>query len=296
MIALCDRIGRRAREAASRNEATFALPEAIDSIAWVLAHAPQPGLRAEAADWQGSGASYHQLVRLCARTVTALDEASPAFDRIYREKTEGELEPMLALWPSVIVLPTTSSLTPQMMIRLRALPVHPLGIATGLPWTDGRPAPPSEFLFHDLDHARIKVREDLRAEGIEIPDAYQDGTTVDRATGRHRIILPLARGLIGDRFWERAAGRVVLADRLLAGTAALADAPLAAAAELLLFEIVHEKSFPLERTVLARELDNDAHLAKLRRKAATRFFPTGIADVTLEALPAARSLLADALK
>jgi hypothetical protein len=296
MLALCERIGRRAREAAGRGEATFAIPEAIDSIAWILSQAPDPELRAEAAGWQGSGAGYHGLVRLCARTVTALDEGHPSFDRTYREKAQGELEPMLALWPGVIVLPTTATLTPLMMISLRALPVHPLGLATGSPWTDGRPAPPSEFFFHDLDHARFKVREDLRADGIEIPDAYQDGTTVDRATGRHRVILPFARGRIGERLWERAPARVRLGDHLLAGIAALADARLAAAAELLLFEIVHEKSFPLERAVLARELGDEAHLAKLRMKAAMRFFPTAIDDATVAALPAARALLAEALR
>lgn len=295
MLALCDRIGRRAREAADSGAPTFAIPEAIESAAWVEAKTSYPALRREAAAWRGSGASYHELVRLCARAVISLDSSKRVSELRYRHKAQAELEPMLALWPDVIVLPTTAPLTPLMMIRLRAYPVHPLGLAAGEPWTDGTPAPASEFFFHDLDHARFKVREDLRAEGIEIPDAYQDGTTIDPATGRHRVILPFALGRAGDRLWKRAGARVLLADRLAARIATLGDGARAAAAELLLFEIVHEKSFPLEPAVLARELENEAHLVKLSQKAATHFFPYAVDNAVMMELPSARAALKSAL-
>jgi len=241
--------------------------------------------------WRAAGAGYHALLRLCARAAVALDAGPPCPGARYRDKAEGELEPMLALWPDVLVLPVTAPLAPLDMVALRAYPVHPLGLADGLPWTDGAPAPPSEFFFHDLDHARFKVREDLRALGIQISDAYQGGTTVDPATGRHRLILSEARGRIGDRLWARAGARAALARRLLDGVATLPGGPPRAAAELLLFEIIHEKSFPLDAAVLDRELGGDAHIDKLRLKVARRFFPDAIDDVVVAALVPARAAL-----
>lgn len=47
---------------------------------------------------------------------------------------------------------------------------------------------------------------------------------------------------------------------------ALSDTDVADAAELLLFEIVHEKSFPMDTAVLERELSLPAHVEKLRKK------------------------------
>ena len=295
MLALCEQLGRRARDAAQRGAATVAVPEAIAAIAWVGERVQEAALRAEAEVWMASGASYHALVRLCARAVAALDAAHPPFVPRYREKVEDELEPMLALWPDVLVWPTTASLTAWDMIRLRAFPVHPLGLSDGMAWTDGAPAPPSEFFFHDLDHARYKVRQDLRAEGVEIPDAYQDGTTIDSRTGRHRGILRFAEGRVGDRLWKGAAARAAFGERLSTCVAAMGAGPLAVAAELLLFEIIHEKSFSLDAAVLRRELGDPAHLEKLGRKAATRFFPGGISDEVLGALPAARARLGEAI-
>jgi hypothetical protein len=124
---------------------------------------------------------------------------------------------------------------------------------------------------------------------------YQEGTTIDPATGRHRLILSTVQGRIGDHLWEQAEARTALLRRLLASIGALGEGPRARAAELLLFEVIHEKSFPLDRAVLGRELTGDAHLAKLRSKVAGRFFPTALDAATIEALPAARSALMEAL-
>jgi len=287
MVALCTRIGARARDAARDGAATFAVPEAADAAAWVAARARDATLRGEAERWMASGAAYEPLIRMCVRAVLDLDRASPAFEPRYRNQVEAELEAMLALWPDVLVLPTASPLSRRDTILLRAFPVHPLGLADGTPWTDGGPSSPSEFFFHDLDHARFKIREDLAAAGIAIPDAYEAGSTIDPSTGRHRVILPFARGQIGSMLWERAAGCATFARRLLSCLDGL-DGPCSAAAELLLFEIVHEKSFPLDAVVLARELENDAHAAKVRAKAAAAFFPERVDAAIVAALPRAR--------
>jgi hypothetical protein len=180
------------------------------------------------------------------------------------------------------------------MILLRAFPVHPLGLADGTPWTDGKPSTPSEFFFHDLDHARFKVREDLLASGITIPDAYDAGSTVDLVTGRHRTILQFARGRIGMSLWDQAPARSALAARLFACLKGLDDVSVAAG-ELLLFEVVHEKSFPLDSVILDRELGSDAHIAKLRHKAASQFFPGRVDGAVLDALPVVRGVLRKAL-
>jgi len=47
--------------------------------------------------------------------------------------------------------------------------------------------------------------------------------------------------------------------------------------------------------VLNRELGSDAHLAKLHKKAATRFFPSGVDDTVVNSLQTARAVLRRAL-
>src|SRR5688572_12200230 len=211
LLAVCERVGSRARGAANRVESTFPVPEWSAAAEWVAATAEDPALRDDAAAWLPSGAGYHELVRLCARAVVGLDALWPPAKNRYRDKAEGELEPMLALWADVLLWPTVSPLSPLDLVDLRAFPVHPLGLADRPTWTDGALDSPSEFFFHDLDHARFKVREDLLVEGIAIPDAYHEGSTLDLLNGRHRVILSHAAGRIGDRLWERAPARTELA-------------------------------------------------------------------------------------
>jgi hypothetical protein len=295
LLALSEEIGCRARKAASRGEVTFAVPEMLHVVDWVAAISPAPGIGTEAAAWLPSGAGYHAFVRLCARAVTGSISPAPASRDLYRDKVQGELEPMLGLWPDVILLPTTSRLAPLDLIELRAFPVHPLGLVDRPTWTDGALDSPSEFFFHDLDHARFKVREDLLVDGIDIPDAYRHGSTLNAETGRHRLIMPHAEKRIGGRLWARVASRSALGRRLRKGLATLGNGPVRDAAELLLFEIVHEKSFSLETTILMRELAADAHLAKLRTKAATRAFPRGTDSAVVAALSAAQLALREML-
>lgn len=291
LLSLCDQIGRRAHEAASRGEATFGVPEMSPTVAWVAAMAADVRTREDADAWLTAGAGYHALVRLCARAVTALDALWNGFPGKYRDKVQAELEPMLALWPDVLVLPTPTPLTPLELIDLRAFPVHPLGLIDRPTWTDGSLGSPSEFFFHDLDHARFKVREDLLIEGGDVPDAYCNGTTLDFETGRHRTIMATARGKIGDRLWARVPSRAALVRRLRAASRASGDDNVCRAGELLLFELVHEKGLPLDNVVLNRELARDVHLAKLRAKAAVDFFRGGTGDAVIAALPAAQMLL-----
>jgi hypothetical protein len=289
-------LGRRARDAWVRGAGTFAVPEVSDAALHIASTGPTAELRAEAARWLEGAASYHELVRLCARTALALEGTLPSAQAVYVPKVGGELEPALALWPHVLVVPTTVELSESALVTLRAFPVHLLGLRARPAWADGRLCSPGEFFFHDLDHARYKVREDLRALGREIPDPYVDGTTIDPATGRHRAILPAAAAQVGPDLWEAALERQALADRLLRATAALADRVLAAAADTLLFEIIHEKSFPLLPAILRRELASPAHLEKLRRKLATGFFGAGGPDPSIAgALEGARSFLLEAL-
>jgi hypothetical protein len=282
------RLRRRAEDAAAKGESTFAIPEAVSAADFVAAAMPPGPLRGEAERWLDEGASYHALVRLAARAVTALKSEGEA---VYVPKASGELEPLLKLWPAVIAVPTTVAFEPLDLVALRAFPVHPLGLVNEPTWADGRPCSSAEFFFHDLDHARFKVREDLLVEAIEIPDAYQDGTTLDPRTGAHRSILPAAEGRIGATLWERVEGRRALADRLLAFAAGLGGAR-AAAAKMLLFEMIYEKSLPLDVAVLSRELASDAHVTKIRRKQASGFYgDRPPSEATMAALDEVRNAL-----
>lgn len=199
------------------------------------------------------------------RAVAAFVEATmPADDDVYVPKTRDELEPFLALSPYVFGLPMEAVVTARFLIAARPIPVHILGIVTERAWADGRWCSPADFFYHDLDHARFKIREDLLALGYDCPD-------VDR----ERTFLPHARQWIheaGPKLWELAPNRLDLVRRLLSAMDALPDGERAQSAELLLFELVHEKGFPVDSGVLQRELRNVAHIAKLRRKCAAGFY------------------------
>jgi len=154
--------------------------------------------------------------------------------------------------------------TPRFLIASRPIPVHILGIVTESTWADGRWCSPADFFYHDLDHARFKVREDVLALGYDCPDVDQEP-----------VFLPhVLRAMeeVGPKLWELAPERLALARRVLSGIDGILDADLASAAELLLFEIVHEKSFPVDRGVLRREVRNAAHIVKLRRKCTAGFY------------------------
>lgn len=277
----------RARAAAERGATSFAVPEAVPVAAWIASRSARPRLQARAVRWLLRGAAYHELVRLCADAARALD--GPGVRPVFRAKVAGELEAMLALWPHVLVLPTPVPVTASQLVGLRALPVHPLGLVAEPTWADGEFLAPSEFFFHDLDHARFKVREDCLHRGLAVPDAYREGTTVDPRSGRHRMILPaVARHLRGARPQPLGAARPTPPRDLLARVCALPSPSAVRAAKLLLFEIVHEKGLPLDPSVLTSAVATDTHVAKLWRKQASGFFGVHApgADV-MNALPAA---------
>ena len=291
LLALAPRLLARAAGAAAAGERTFAVPEAAPVAAWIVARVADPDVRAEAAAWRARGARYHDLVRLAARAALALDRGD--FTPVYRPKAAAELEPMLALWPHVLAVPTTVPLSPADMIRLRALPVHPLGLVAQPTWADGSFLSPSEYLFHDLDHARFKLREDCLAWGADVSDAYVDGSTLDARSGRHRSILPAVVDRMGARPANDVPAQWLRMQRLLTRVRSARDRATARAAELLLFEVVHEKGLPATRPALAHALAADAHIVKLWRKHAAGFF--GVDDPggeVMHALPAARALLA----
>src|SRR5262245_10449633 len=142
-------LGVRAARAAAAGEATFAVPE-LAGVARAIAQDTRAGsLGHDAVRWELAGASYHDLVRLSSRYVCALDRGSPPLPSVYFAKASGELEPMLRLWPHVLVLPTTTKLSERKLIELRAFPVHIIGIMAQVEWADGRPCSPAEFFYHD---------------------------------------------------------------------------------------------------------------------------------------------------
>ncbi|MEO6709906.1 MAG: hypothetical protein ABIP42_10030 [Planctomycetota bacterium] len=241
------------------------------------------------ASWHRDGESYRSVLRLVAEFVLSLPAGTATGHDLYVPKARGELEPMLALWPHVVALPMTAALSMDDLIVGRAFPVHPLGVVLQPAWADGRMCSPAEFFFHDLDHARFKVREDLLALGVELEDAYREGTTIDATSGEHRVILTAAKDRIGPVLWQAAGGRHELAQSLLASIDAEKDLGLAASARWLAFELLHEKSLPLDRAVLRRELASSAHVDKLKSKCAQGFYAAQVpSKSTIDRLEDAR--------
>ncbi|MFO0980918.1 MAG: hypothetical protein U1E76_04060 [Planctomycetota bacterium] len=123
-------LGARAELAARMGEPTFSLPELAPIARLVRGDARVPELHARAQRWSATNGGYHELVRLAASYVEALDRALPPAAAVYVPKAAGELEPMLALWPHVLVIPLALALSARDLIRLRAHPVHVLGVVT----------------------------------------------------------------------------------------------------------------------------------------------------------------------
>lgn len=235
--------------------------------------------------WLYDRAGYQRVVRLVqAHVASGPAAAAPSF----APKVAGELEPLLAMWPHVLVLPTSQTLSTADLVALRAFPLHPLGVVDGPALADGSQRTPADFFAHDLDHARYKIREDLLEQGIAIDDPYQGGTTVDPRTGAHRRILAAALPHVGRSGWLRAGVRTAWLCRIWQASGELADRSLAEAARWLLFELLHEKSLPIDGPRLAAELAGGAHVAKLRAKVARRFFGRhGPSPIVTTRLPAA---------
>ena len=243
-------------------------------LAWELERSRAAGYVAAGpwwvpADWRQGSDAYRRVLRGVATWVLQQPDTTQA---VYVPKVRAELEPLLDLWPHVLALPTSATLSIDELILARAYPVHALGVVTQPTWADGRWCSPAEFFHHDLDHARFKVREDLRVLGITLPDAYVDGSTLDAQTGRHRVILPAARGQVGPALWNAAPARAAFARSLLDAIDVEPQRDLALAARWLLFELVHEKSLPLEAAVLQHELSTPVHALKLQSKCERGFY------------------------
>lgn len=239
--------------------------------------------------WLADGERYRRCVLQLAEHVLA-DAAGSSPE--YVPKVAGELASLLAMWPHVLLLPTSRSLSLDDLLRLRAWPLHPLGVVPQPKWADGAVRSPAEYFAHDVDHARYKVREDLLVRGRAMPDPYVGGSTFDAERGVHRAVMAAAVPLVDAEGWRAAAQRAARIDQWLLAIGAERDPTLAAAAQWLLFELLHEKSLPPEAAVLVPALVGDAHVGKLAQKGTRGFHgPHGPDAAALAALPSARTWL-----
>ncbi len=261
-------------------------------------------LAARAGAWPNDGCRYDAAVRLARDYVMLVDAAHAPGP--YAARVAAEFDDALALAPVVIMLPSFETLDMVDLLRLRATAVRVIGLREHAADADGALCTPAEFFWHDLDHVRFMVREDLAALGVAIADAYgpPDATggrsTLDGTTGTHRCILAAAvTALAGHRAAHaqlmRRAARTI--DHLLTGLIRFERdrGQVAAAARLTLFEVCHEKSFTPLPEILRRELVNDAHAAKIRGKLTHQFWGDAVDPSLAVHLHAARTMLMDLL-
>jgi len=257
-------------------------------------------IAARAQAWSATGYRYDEAIRLARDYVTLVDDAHRP--GVYETRVAAEFDDALALAPAVIMLPSFEALDMVDLLRLRATAARVIGLRDHTAFADGEASTPAEFFWHDVDHLRFMVREDLAALGVVIADAYgppgPDGrrTTLDAATGTHRCILAAASASLMARRSAHAglmrrATRTV--DDLLAGLAQRErdHGGAVAAARLTLFEICHEKSFTPVPEILRRELTTGSHAAKIRLKLAQRFWGDAVNPALADHLEAARDLL-----
>ncbi|MBL9076189.1 MAG: hypothetical protein JNL08_01715 [Planctomycetes bacterium] len=239
--------------------------------------------------WLRDPACYRRVVGLVADHLLAAPQHGPP---VYVPKARGELPALLALWPFVLVLPTSRRLSIDDLIVARAWPVHPLGVPGGPARADGAVRAPAEYFFHDVDHARFKVRADLLARGVAVPDPYVDGTTFDRDRGVHRSVLAAVVGHAAAVGWRGAAARSACAHAWLEAIRDAGEPALAEAARWLLFELVHEKGLPIDAAVLHGALATPVHEHKLAAKCRRGFYGAhGPSPAAVARLAAARPFL-----
>ncbi len=257
-----------------------------------------------AGTWLDSGGPYADAVRLARDYVEQADDVRSPGD--YGVRVTAEFDDALRLAPTVTMLVSFETLGMTDLLRLRATSARVIGLRDGASFADGAVCTPAEFFWHDLDHLRFMVREDLAVLSIAMPDAYgtcdADGrrSTFDPQSGQHRRILAAAVAPLAD---QRAAyGRLMArAARTVEGLLGGLDrqhrlpAETVSAARLILFEICHEKSFTPVPEVLRRELSHDTHLAKIRLKLARRFWGDAADPVLAGHLDSARALLMELL-
>lgn len=306
------RLHARALAARKRGATSFPFPELAPVVDRMLSHlrgvSQGPGaeegraLAARARALRALGTPYPDVLRVTHAFVEWVDARvrvqRPELPRVYGPKCRDELEPLLDLWPHVLSVPTFATLERRDFWRTRPVPLHLLGLQTEALFADGLECSPAEYFFHDVDHARFLVREELLARGIDIPDAYRDGSTLDKARGRHRTVLDAAHGTLharGSDTLARLQARCRLAraldSRQVAG--GRADAGIRESAGWLLFEVVHEKGFPLDARVLAEQLARETHVNKLGAKLRTGFYGQDAQHLLVAGrLPAARAWLA----
>lgn len=252
------------------------LAPTLARMAWI-AQMVDRDLLEEGLDLARRGAPYRASLGYALAWSAGLDAvaraARPDLPVVFAPKVEAEFEAALDLYPEVLLLPTFGPCSRAGLVRLRRVPVHPLGLHPAPVFLDGAWRSPREAFLHDLDHARYKVREDLALQGLGLPDPYRSrpgilrpDTLEDAARGRHRAVLHHAdpREVAGLAPRTRSESR--------GGLATACPRDLRAALGLLRFELHHEKSLPLDPDIWARETAAPVHLEKLRLKLATGFF------------------------
>ncbi|MFN8011718.1 MAG: hypothetical protein U0P81_09955 [Holophagaceae bacterium] len=243
--------------------------------AWMV----DPALVTEGLDLLGLGTPYGPTLRYALAFVARLDalarETDPSLPVVFEPKVRGEFEALLGLFPHLVAVPTFARLDREALVRLRKLPVHPLGLFLGPRVLDGARRSPLEAFLHDLDHARYKVREDLARRGVPVTDPYQlrpgcdrADTLEDPARGRHRTVL--------DAVDPREAARLEPGpepdpEPQVEAILATWRPELRAAAGLLRFELHHEKSLPRGFATLAQEAGRPVHHARLQAKLVSGF-------------------------
>jgi hypothetical protein len=123
-------------------------------------------------------------------TIHLIEEATALFDIVVRVNDSTSPPPYHSArfeynWHSLsedeghTVLPTTASVNPVDLLKLRGVPVGIVGVTTDTLTVDGYPQTPYEFFHHDIDHTRRMHQESVLAierEGVT-PEKYaQDAT------------------------------------------------------------------------------------------------------------------------
>ena len=253
LLALAPRLLARAAGAAAAGERTFAVPEAAPVAAWIVARVADPDVRAEAAAWRARGARYHESRApggargAGARPRRLHPRVSPQGGR--RARTDAR---------AVATRPGRAhdgaAVTGGHRSGCARCPSTRWGWWRSRPGRTAASCPRRSICFTTSTTPASSCARTAWRAGADVSDAYVDGSTLDARSGRHRSILPAVVDRMGARPADDVPAQWLRMQRLLTRVRSARDRATARAAELLLFEVVHEKGLPAARPALAHAL------------------------------------------
>ena len=175
---------------------------------------------------------YDDVIRFCTKFIDYIDIIirsnnidNPPEEYFQRKRYYYYMEYCISKFPNIILFPTFDNIGATDLIKVRCIPVFFIGITTDLIYADEFLLSPSEFYFHDINHARIMYQQN--EEYIKKNNITNDKLIENMSTTTHKYYEDIKK---------------------------IKDNGMKNVMKMLIFEIIHEDGFPMIDTILCEKL------------------------------------------